>query len=106
MFFELRQYRIKAGKMEQWVNLMEEKIIPALISKGNVVVGSFISLEEDDLYVWIRRFENEAELDNLHKTLYNSDYWKDEIKPQVEQLLDLEKMQVTRLEATSKSVIR
>jgi len=27
MFFELRQYRIKAGQRDRWVRFMEEKII-------------------------------------------------------------------------------
>jgi len=28
MLFELRQYRIKDGLRDEWVKLMEEKIIP------------------------------------------------------------------------------
>ena len=45
MLFELRQYRIKDGKRDQWVRLMEEQIIPFQTSKGVVVVGSFIARE-------------------------------------------------------------
>ena len=61
MFFELRQYRIKRGKMKQWVKFTEEVLLPFQISQGMVVVGSFVGQEEKDLYVWIRRFENEQE---------------------------------------------
>jgi len=46
---------------------MEEKIIPFQISKGIVVVGSFVAQEEEDLYVWIRRFESEDEREWLYK---------------------------------------
>ena len=42
MFFELRQYRIKKGKMKRWVKFMDEVLIPFQISQGIVVVGSFI----------------------------------------------------------------
>lgn len=55
MFFELRQYRIKDGQRDRWVKLMEETVIPFQISKGVVVIGSFIAQEEEDLYVWTRR---------------------------------------------------
>ncbi|HWP49442.1 MAG TPA: NIPSNAP family protein [Candidatus Limnocylindrales bacterium] len=106
MFFELRQYRIKPGQRERWVKLMEEKIIPFQISKGMVVVGSFVGQQEEDLYVWIRRFESEEERERLYKEVYESDFWKNEIKPQVDEMLDRSKIQITRLEATPKSVIR
>jgi len=38
--------------------------------------------------------------------VYESDYWKTEIKPQADEMLDRERMRITRLEATPKSVIR
>ena len=106
MLFELRQYRIKNGKRDQWVKLMEEQIIPFQTSRGVVVVGSFIAREEKDLYVWIRRFENEEERQRLYKEIYESDFWINEIRPQSEGLLDRESIINTLLEATPKSVLR
>ncbi|MDD5207298.1 MAG: NIPSNAP family containing protein [Deltaproteobacteria bacterium HGW-Deltaproteobacteria-21] len=106
MFFELRQYRILNGQMDRWVRLMEEKIIPFNVSKGIVVTGSFVGQEEKDLYVWIRRFESEEECERQYKEVYESEYWKNEIKPETNEMLDRPRMLVTRLEATSKSVLR
>jgi len=106
MFFELRQYRILNGQMDRWVRLMEEKIIPFNVSKGIVVTGSFVGQEEKDLYVWIRRFESEEERERQYKEVYESEYWKNEIKPETNEMLDRPRMLVTRLEATSKSVLR
>ena len=105
MLLELRQYRTKPGQRERWVRLMEEVIIPFQVSKG-VVVGSFVGEEEDDLYVWIRRFQSEAERERIYEAVYESDYWKQEILPQVIEMLDRGRSVITRLEATSKSVIR
>jgi len=85
---------------------MEETIIPFQISKGMVVIGSFVGEEEDDLYVWIRRFESEEQREELYKAVYESDEWKDEISPQVGDLLDRSQIHVTRIEATPKSVIQ
>ena len=106
MFFELRRYQIKDGKRDQWVRFMEDEIIPFQISKGMVVCGSFIDQENPEVYVWIRRFENEAEKERLYKAVYESDHWKNDISPRVGEILDRETIQVTRLEATPKSVIR
>ena len=106
MFFELRQYRTKPGQRENWVKFMEEEIIPFQVSKGMVIAGSFVSPEEDDLYIWVRRFDGEAEREQLYKAVYESDHWKNEIAPRIPEMMDRERMKVTRIEPTAKSVIR
>ena len=40
-FYELRQYFVRPGKMNEWVKIMEEEIIPFQVSKGMVICGSF-----------------------------------------------------------------
>jgi hypothetical protein len=105
MFFELRQYRILNNQMKEWVRLMEEEIIPYQVSKGMVVVGSFIAPQEPDLYIWIRRFDCEEECTRLYKDVYECPEWIDVISPKVGQILDRNSIVVTRLEPTSKSVI-
>jgi recombinational DNA repair protein RecT len=105
MFFELRQYRIKKGKMKQWVKYAEEVLLPFQISQGMVVVGTFVGLEEKDLFVWIRRFESERERKKLYKKVYESGTWLKQIKPEVDKMLIRPKMVVTDLEATPKSII-
>jgi hypothetical protein len=39
-----------------------------------VIVGSFVGQEEEDLYVWIRRFDSEEERKRLYDTVYESDH--------------------------------
>lgn len=106
MIFELRQYRMKPGQREAWVKFMDEVIIPYQVSKGMVVVGSFVGEQEEDLYVWIRRFESEEERVRLYKVFYESDFWQNEVSPQVGEMIDREKTVVTRLKATPKSMIQ
>ena len=106
MVYELREYRIKDGKRDQWVQLMEEKIIPFQVSKGMVVIGSFVNEEESDHYIWIRRFKDEEERKGLYQKVYESDFWKETIKPQIDIMLDREKIRVTRMLPTAKSVLQ
>ena len=106
MIFELRQYRLKPGQRERWVKWMEEKIIPYQVALGVVVVGSFISEEDPDLYVWIRRFDSEPERQRLYAEMYESPTWLNEIKPVNDGMIIREKIHVTRLLATPKSVIQ
>ena len=106
MFFELRQYRMRPGQETNWVNYMEEVIIPFQISKGMVILGSFVGEEEKDLYVWIRRFESEEQREQLYEAVYESDTWKNEIAPKIPDMMDRSQIKVTRLEATPRSVIQ
>ncbi len=106
MFFELRQYRIKDGKRQEWVQLMETEVIPYQASKGMVIVGSFIAEQESDLYVWMRRCDSAEEREQLYKAVYETDQWINVIKPKIDTLLDRTGIVVTRLEPTPKSVLR
>ena len=54
----------------------------------------------------MRRFETEAEREALYTAVYLSDEWKTTIGPKVGELLDREKIVVTRLEPMPKSVLR
>ena len=106
MFFELREYRAKPGQRENWVKFMEEEIIPFQVSKGMVVVGSYVGEEEDDLYIWIRRFDSEESREQLYAAVYESDTWKNDIAPQIPEMMDREKIVVRRIEPTPKSVLQ
>lgn len=106
MLFELREYHCLPGQRDRWVKFMEEVIIPFQISKGMVVVGSFVGESDDHTYVWIRRFDDEAQREQLYKAVYESDEWKTVITPQVSEMLDRSRNVITRLNPTPKSVIR
>lgn len=106
MFFEFRHYCTLPGQRERWARFMEEEIIPFQISKGMVVIGSFVGEQEDDLYVWIRRFDSEEQREALYAAVYQSDHWKNVLAPKVGEMLDREKIVVTRLVPTPRSVIR
>ncbi len=106
MFFELREYRTKPGQREKWVRFMEEVIIPFQVSKGMVIVGSFVGQEEDDLYIWMRRFDSEEQRQRLYDAVYQSDEWKNVIGPQIPAMMDRERTVVRRIEPTPRSVLR
>ena len=103
-FYELRQYKIRPGKMDEWIQFMEEEILPFQISKGMVVTGSYRGEEDDSIYIWMRRFENEEERERLYEAVYESDEWKEKIAPRVPELMDRSAVQVTRIVPTPKSV--
>lgn len=106
MFFELRQYAIRPGKQAEWVELMETEIIPFQVAQGMVILGSWVREEDDSVYVWLRRFQDEAERERLYEAVYGSDHWKNVIGPKIPDLMDRDAIQVTRIQATPKSGIQ
>jgi hypothetical protein len=102
-FYELRQYKILPGKMNDWVEMMETEIIPFQISKGMVITGSYRGEEDDSVYIWMRRFDSEAQREELYAAVYESDHWKTVIGPRVPDHIDREAIQVTRIVPTPKS---
>ncbi len=105
-FYELRQYTVRPGRMEQWLELMEGSIIPFQVAQGMVICGSFRGETDDSVYVWLRRFESEAQREALYAAVYESDTWKNEIAPQVGELIDREVIQVQRIVPTSRSTVQ
>ena len=105
MFFELRQYYAQPGKRDALVAMMEDEIIPFQVGKGMVIVGSFVDEQDADGYVWIRRFHSEDERKAQYAAVYESDFWKNDIAPRIPEVLIRERINVRRLEPTSRSVI-
>jgi hypothetical protein len=103
-FYELRQYKVLPGKMAEWVQIMEQEIIPFQVSKGMVITGSYRGETDDSVYVWTRRFESEEQRVQLYKDVYESDHWKNDIAPRVPEYLDRSAIAVTRIVPTPKSV--
>ena len=99
-FYELRQYKIKPGKMDAWLKFMEEEIIPFQVAKGMVITGSYRGEKDDSVYVWTRRFESEEQREALYKAVYESDHWKNVVSPQVGELIDRSAINVQRIVPT------
>ena len=106
MFYELRQYKIFEGKMDEWVEFIEGEIIPFQVAKGMVITGSFRGEKDETVYVWIRRFESEAQRERLYKEVYESTEWTDYFAPRVAELMDRKAINVQRIVPTSRSVIQ
>ena len=104
MFLELRQYKVLPGKMDEWVEYMEGTIIPFQVASGMVITGSYRGEEDDSVYVWMRRFDSEAQREALYAAVYESDTWKNEISPRVVELIDRSSIQVQRILSTPLSV--
>lgn len=105
-FYELRQYEVRPGKMAAWIELMEGEIMPFQIAKGMVIAASFRGEGDDSVYIWIRRFDSEAERERLYAAVYESDHWKTALAPRVGELINRETISVKRIVPTRLSILQ
>ena len=103
-FYELRQYFILPGKMDQWIDFFENVILPFQVSKGMVVSGIYRGEEDDSCFIWTRRFESEEHREKIYAAVYDSEEWKTNIGPKIPEMMDRSKIQVTRLTPSPRSV--
>jgi len=105
-FYELRHYTVLPHKMDEWIQFMEEEIIPFQVAQGMVIAGSFRGQQDESTYIWMRRFETEDDCKRLYKAVYESDAWKTKIAPRIPELIDRSLVKVTRLSPTPRSVLQ
>ena len=92
--------------MDAWVAFMETRVAPFMTARGMVIPAMFRGEEDENLHIWIRRFDDEAHRERLYSAVYESEEWQRDFKPTVRQLVDVEKTVVHRMTGTSQSPIR
>jgi NIPSNAP len=80
MIVEVRSYRIKPGRREEFIDFFEKRSIPALRSHGMKVLGPLLDLENPNKFVWLRIFPSLEERDRMKDAFYGGDLWKNELE--------------------------
>ena len=80
MFLEIRKYRLKPGKRAEFVFFFEEKVAPAMEAAGMKILGSFESVEDEDVFVYLRQFSDLEDRERLTAAFYSSEAWLSELK--------------------------
>lgn len=104
--FEIREYQIFPGKMDEWVAFMETRIAPFMIARGFVIPAMFRGESDENLFIWIRRFDDDNHFRQLCKDVYESEDWLTNYKPTVRKLVDVEKAVIHRMTGTVRSPVR
>jgi hypothetical protein len=106
VFYEIRRYQTRPGRRDEWVRYMEDVVIPYQLAKGMTVIASFVDEDDDDGYVWIRRFEDEPDRVARYAATYDNPEWTERIAPTVNELLVSDRMLVTRVRPTGISALQ
>jgi len=80
MIVEVRCYRIKPGRREEFIQFFETRAVPALRSHGMKILGPLLDLENPNKFVWLRSFPSLAERERMKDAFYGGELWKDELE--------------------------
>jgi len=80
MIVEVRSYRIKPGRREEFIEFFETRSIPALRSHGMKILGPLLDLENPNKFVWLRSFPSLEERDRMKNDFYEGELWKNELE--------------------------
>ena len=80
MLLEIRTYTLHPGKRPEFVDWFEDQVVPAMEASGMTIVGTFESIEDENVFVYMRSFADEKERDRLTSTFYESEAWLSDMK--------------------------
>jgi len=88
MIGEVRSYRIKPGRRDEFIKLFESRAIPAQREYGMKIVGPMLDVENPNKFVFLRSFPSLAERDRIKDAFYGGELWKNELEKLAMPLLD------------------
>lgn len=65
MFYEIRTEHARPGLGPELSRYMDLTVIPLHRERGMTVVGSFTATDDEDTFVWVRRFESAADRERV-----------------------------------------
>jgi hypothetical protein len=77
---EVRSYRIKPGRREEFIQFFETRCVPALRSHGMRVVGPLLDLENPNKFVWLRSFPSLEARERMRNAFYEGELWTNELE--------------------------
>jgi NIPSNAP len=96
MYYEIRRERAKPGRGADLARWMDAVVIPVHLEAGMDVVGSFVDRNDEEEFVWIRRFASDEERERVVEAAHAHPRFAAEIEPLASELFDRE-AETTRL---------
>jgi hypothetical protein len=80
MIVEVRSYRVKPGRRDEFIHFFETRAVPAQRSHGMKIFGPLLDLENPNKFVFLRSFPSLADRDRMKNDFYEGELWKNELE--------------------------
>ena len=91
---EVRVYKIAAGKMDEWERFFHDKLVEPQERAGMKIIAAYRTLEDENLFVWMRQFSSKTNMAAERAGFYESDQWRNSLRPELREKGLVEKVEV------------
>ena len=88
MVVEMRTYRIKPGRRAEFLEIFQSKSMPAHDAIGMKILGPFPSIEDPDVFFFMRGFPDLASREPMKTQFYDGPLWKNELESVLMPMID------------------
>lgn len=80
MVIEMRTYRTKPGKRPEFLEIFRSESMPAHAEIGMKILGPFLSIEDPDVFFFMRGFPDAPSREPMKAKFYEGKLWKLELE--------------------------
>jgi hypothetical protein len=80
MIIEMRTYKTKPGLRSRFLEIFRTQSIPAHAEIGMKILGPFTSVEDPDVFFFMRGFPDLASREPMKAQFYEGELWKGELE--------------------------
>lgn len=84
----MRTYKTRPGKRAEFLEVFRTRSIPAHHEIGMKILGPFLSVEDPEVFFFMRGFPDLVSRDPMKAKFYESDLWKRELEPVLMPMLE------------------
>ena len=80
MIIEMRTYKLKPGTRAEFLQIFRAKSMPAHAAIGMKILGPFLSIEDPDIFFFMRGFPDLPSREPMKAQFYEGELWKSELE--------------------------
>ena len=80
MIIEMRTHKTKPGQRERFLEIFRAKSMPAHAQIGMKLLGPFLSIEDPDVFFFMRGFPDLGSREPMKARFYQGELWKGELE--------------------------
>jgi hypothetical protein len=88
VIIEMRTYRTKPGCRDKFLEVFRTKSMPAHAEIGMKILGPFLSVEDPDVFFFMRGFPDLDSREPMKAKFYEGELWKRELENVLMPMLD------------------
>ena len=88
MIVEMRTYKLKPGRRAEFLEIFRTRSVPSHHEIGMKILGPFLSIEDPDVFFFMRGFPDLASREPMKAQFYEGELWKSELENLLMPMID------------------